>query len=170
MLHARRLLRHAGELQRAGDLIGHRLGALHPPAQVQEQPAAAAHHVLRGQPGQRRRERQHARHRLERRIQRLAVAAGVDVAERILHLAQAARGDGVHLAGHLVAQQAGHARHLAEQGVDRAPTSGDAQQRLAEPGGAKSGDRLGVEQPGLGRGSRSAPPVPPSRAASAPVG
>ena len=76
--------------------------------------------------------------------------ARVDVAERILHLAQAARGDGVHLARHLVAQQAGHARDPAEQGVDRAPASGDAQQCLAEPGGAKPGDRLGVEQPGLG--------------------
>ena len=86
----------------------------------------------------------------ERRIQRLAIAAGVDAAERVLHLAQAARGDGVHLACHLVAQQAGHARDLAEQGVDRAPASGDAQQRLAETSWPETGDRLGVEQPRLG--------------------
>ena len=75
VFHARRLLCRAGELQRAGDLIGHRLCALHPPAEIEEQPPAAAHHVLCREPGERRGERQDARHRLVRRVQRLAVPA-----------------------------------------------------------------------------------------------
>ena len=60
--------------------------------------------------------------------------SGVDAAERFLHFAQTARGDRVHLACHLIAQQAGHPRNLAEQGMDRAPASGDPQQRLTETG------------------------------------
>ena len=87
----------------------------------------------------------------KRRVHRLAVAADFDLAQRVLQLAQAAGRDGVHLAGHAVAQQPGHARHPAEHGVDRAPAPGGAQQRLGQSGGAQAGDGLGVQQAGLGQ-------------------
>ena len=63
-------------------------------------------------------ERQDARHRLVRRVQRLAVAACRDVAESVLNVMQAACCDRVHLACHLVAQQASDPGDLTQQGVD----------------------------------------------------
>ena len=84
VFHAGRLLCGAWKLQRAGDLIGYRLRPLHPPAQIEEQPTTAAHHVLRREPGECRRERQDARHRLVSRIQRLAVPRVAMMAEGCL--------------------------------------------------------------------------------------
>ena len=107
--------------------VSDELRALEAPAEIEEAPAGAARHVLLRQARQRGDE---AHDLVERREQRIEVAAGRHQA--LAHLAHQRAGRGRHVDGEAIAQRAGEPLDGVEHGGEAALVGGDGVKALLE--------------------------------------